>query len=57
MGIQTMCNVRIWADQTPDKRKWVFASYPDYVDEGEFMGKIILYPKTGLKEVCHFLSK
>ncbi len=38
LGVLTMCNVRIWADATPDKRKWVFASYPDYVDEGEFMG-------------------
>ena len=49
LGIQTMCNVRIWADQTPDKRKWVFASYPDYVDEGEFMGKYSM-EKLGSKK-------
>ncbi|MGO9119400.1 MAG: ABC transporter substrate-binding protein [Desulfomonilaceae bacterium] len=49
LGIQTMCNVRIWADQTPDKRKWVFALYPDYVDEGEFMGKYSM-EKLGSKK-------
>jgi len=49
IGFSCMCNVRIWADQAPDKRKWVFASYPDYVDEGEFMGKYSM-EKLGSKK-------
>ena len=48
-----MCNVRIWADQPPDKRHWVFASYPDYEDEGEFMAKYSV-EKLGSKKFAIF---
>ncbi len=52
-GMLTMCNVRIWSEQAADKRKWVFASYPDYVDEGEFMG-IYSMQKLGSKKFAAF---
>jgi branched-chain amino acid transport system substrate-binding protein len=53
LGFGCMCNVRIWADQTPDKRKWVFAAYPDYEDEGEFMAKYAV-EKLGSKKLGIF---
>ncbi len=42
-------NVRIWGEQPPDKRKWVFVAYPDYEDEGEFMVKYAVDKLKGKK--------
>ncbi len=53
IGFSCMCNVRIWADQPPEKRKWVFAAYPDYEDEGEFMAKYAV-EKLGAKKLAIF---
>ena len=30
-------NVRIYANQPPEKRKWYFVAYPDYEDEAEYL--------------------
>ena len=35
-------NVRIWANQPPEKRKWVFVAYPDYEDEAQYLSKFAL---------------
>lgn len=32
-------NVRIWANQKPEQRKWVFVAYPDYEDEARYLAK------------------
>ncbi len=53
IGFSCMCNVRIWADQPPEKRHWVFAAYPDYEDEGEFMAKYAV-EKLGSKKIGIF---
>lgn len=53
IGFSCMCNVRIWTDQPPEKRKWVFAAYPDYEDEGEFMAKYAV-EKLGSKKIGIF---
>jgi len=53
IGAGCRCNVRIWADQPPEKRHWVFSSYPDYEDEGEFMAKYAV-EKLGSKKIGIF---
>ncbi len=53
VGFCCFCNVRIWADQPPEKRHWVFAAYPDYEDEGEFMAKYAV-EKLGSKKIGIF---
>ena len=53
VGFCVFCNVRIWAEQPPEKRHWVFAAYPDYEDEGEFMAKYAV-EKLGSKKLAIF---
>ncbi len=48
-------NPAIWERQPPDKRRYVFVIYPDYVDEGEFL---VTYArdKLGAKKVAVFFQ-
>jgi branched-chain amino acid transport system substrate-binding protein len=48
-------NPAIWERQPPDKRRYVFVVYPDYVDEGEFLVKHAV-DKLGAKKVAVFFQ-
>ncbi|MBI4590120.1 MAG: ABC transporter substrate-binding protein [Candidatus Rokubacteria bacterium] len=48
-------NPAIWERQSPEKRRYVFVIYPDYVDEGEFLVTHVVN-KLGSKKVAVFFQ-
>ncbi|MBI3027913.1 MAG: ABC transporter substrate-binding protein [Candidatus Rokubacteria bacterium] len=48
-------NPAIWERQPPDKRRYVFVVYPDYVDEGDFLVTHAVN-KLGSKKVAVFFA-
>ncbi len=48
-------NPGIWERQPPEKRRYVFVNYPDYIDEGEFLVKHAV-DKLGAKKVAVFFQ-
>lgn len=48
-------NPAIWERQPPDKRRYVFVVYPDYIDEGEFLVTHAVN-KLGSKKVAVFFQ-
>jgi len=48
-------NPAIWERQPPEKRRYVFVSYPDYVDEGEFLVTFAAN-KLGAKKLAVFFQ-
>lgn len=48
-------NPAIWERQPPEKRRYVFVNYPDYIDEGEFLVTHAVN-KMGAKKVAVFLQ-
>jgi ABC-type branched-subunit amino acid transport system substrate-binding protein len=46
-------NPAIWERQPPEKRRYVFVNYPDYIDEGEFLLAHAV-DKLGAKKVTVF---
>ncbi|MBI4608159.1 MAG: ABC transporter substrate-binding protein [Candidatus Rokubacteria bacterium] len=48
-------NPAIWERQPPDKRRYVFVNYPDYVDEGDFLVTHAVN-KLGAKKIAVFFQ-
>lgn len=48
-------NPAIWERQPPEKRRYVFVIYPDYIDEGEFLVTYTVN-KLGSKKVAVFFQ-